>query len=624
VENLTVVVPFYEGHEYLAALLDSIPATLPVIVVDDHSRNAPSVDGWANVKLVRPPEKGYFSGAVNYGIEQCRTDVLVLNQDVELQGTAWMDLLADARQDHFLVGERIRGEHPAFPYGYVHGVFMYMRREAIERVGLLNQDLYPLWGGTAEWQWRVCRANLGVMPLAEIPGLVHKRRGGFGSSIQHLLSRSSGQHDRLIRTPPEISVIIPCFNHGRYLAETLASLFGGMTSLGEMLPQTFQSFEVIIVDDGSTDGETPQIVDSLADGWKGVRVVHTPNRGTAAAHNTGVRMAAGKYLTFLSADDMREPWALEMLYRASLDNPHSMVYDEIRIFSHGQRGEVWRLPDYDFDRLIYKNMVPVGIMVERRAFQETGGYPESLKWGREDWGFAIALGQKGYCGVRVPRPGYLYRREGQNRTERNTSPEWMERFRSQMVELFPHLYRGRRPVGCCGGRRGGMTQSPPTAFSPRMNAMMATQAENMVLIEYMGRNVGSTQWGGPNLPSGRTYTFGANSRDVRKLVDKKDIEWFLSLRDRSGRNIFRRVSEALPSPEEEDPDIAITASDEKVTEDTLSAEDRGDFVDPALLTIQQVLALDLEPDQVKVVLELEKSGKARKTLIEALEQRLAR
>src|SRR5262249_25551378 len=93
---------------------------------------------------------------------------------------------------------------------------------------------------------------------------------------------------------PAVSIIVPCFNGGRFLDALMASL-------GR---QTFRDFEIIIVDDGSTDEETPRKLASLRDR---ARVIHQDNRGPSAARNTGARAAHGDTLFMLDCDDTIEP-----------------------------------------------------------------------------------------------------------------------------------------------------------------------------------------------------------------------------------------------------------------------------------------------------------------------------
>ena len=154
-ENVTAVITFFNGHRYIERLLKSLPEDLPVIIVDDHSDEPLHLNN-RNVTVIRPEEKGFFSGASNAGIEACETDVLLLNQDIWFRGTEWIDFIEDNREKYGVLGDGVMG-HPSWPNGYVQGTFMFMRRDAINKTGLFNVEHYPFWGATAEWQLRMCR-----------------------------------------------------------------------------------------------------------------------------------------------------------------------------------------------------------------------------------------------------------------------------------------------------------------------------------------------------------------------------------------------------------------------------------------------------------------------------------
>jgi glycosyltransferase involved in cell wall biosynthesis len=96
---------------------------------------------------------------------------------------------------------------------------------------------------------------------------------------------------------PTVSVVIPCFNQGRFLSEALESV----------LAQTYRPSEIVVVDDGSTDN-TAQV----ARRYPGVRYVWQPNKGLASARNAGVRQTSCDYLVFLDADDRLRPYAFEI------------------------------------------------------------------------------------------------------------------------------------------------------------------------------------------------------------------------------------------------------------------------------------------------------------------------
>ena len=102
--------------------------------------------------------------------------------------------------------------------------------------------------------------------------------------------------------PIAVSVIIPAYNAAPWLTE----LFNGLDT------QSFRDFEVIFINDGSTD-ETANLLDSYAASHANVKVIHQPNRGVAVARNTGLDAAVGKYIAFVDADDAIAPSYLEKL-----------------------------------------------------------------------------------------------------------------------------------------------------------------------------------------------------------------------------------------------------------------------------------------------------------------------
>lgn len=652
-ENLTVVIPFYNGHPYIDRLVRSIPQDLPVVIVDDCS-DEPLYNHWTvnnlsegSVKVIRLKNKKYFSGAVNRGIQECNTDVLVLNQDVWFENQHWLSLLESHRSHFGMIGERIVGTHPAFgDLGYIHGTFMFLRRNTIETVGLLDQQKYPLWGSTAEYQWRVARKNFRVLPLKEIPGMKHERKSTerYGNSIKQILKQEPQKQDLLVRTPPLLSIIVPCYNYGRYLQDCINSLIGGNTSLGMMPGQTLQSFEVIVVDDASTD-DSAEYIKKIVSEEKGIRAYHLEkNVGTAIALNFGIDKAVGKYITFLSADDMRESDSLEKLVEVCEQNPHSFAYDDVWLVNRHQRVKKWEMQDYDFEKLIWKNQVHAGIVFPKEAWKDVGGYPPIMGDGREDWAFNVALGIRGWCGIHVKQFGYLYRREGQNRTERNTTEEHRKNFLRKIMDLFPDIYRGERPVACCGkGSSKISTNGKVSALSLMSlggSARMARSvgSQGMVKIEYLGSQVMFTISGDvTDLP----YTFGKDR--PRGYVDKRDVgskeekTGFLSKKDRNTGQYLYRLAEKDSSTATSEPVVATQVRQESnlvVAEErgavatseavgTLSAEKKIDFPNPDDLNVEEIKRLELTKEQWQAVYKAEMAGRNRKGATGFIEEKLA-
>ncbi|MGE5093035.1 MAG: glycosyltransferase family 2 protein [Bacillota bacterium] len=120
---------------------------------------------------------------------------------------------------------------------------------------------------------------------------------------------------------PRVSVIIPCFNHGRFLRHAAESV----------LAQTLADLELIIVDDGSTD-DTPAVLAGLDD--RRVRTCRTSNRGVSAARNAGLDMVRGEFVAFLDADDLWEPDKLARQVAIMDSEPDvTLVFTDLRRFS---------------------------------------------------------------------------------------------------------------------------------------------------------------------------------------------------------------------------------------------------------------------------------------------------
>lgn len=111
-----------------------------------------------------------------------------------------------------------------------------------------------------------------------------------------------------------VSIIVPVYNTGEYLAHCLESL----------IAQTHQNIEIILVDDGSTDGSS-DVCDEFADRDSRIRVIHQKNAGVSSARNAGLKAASGAFLTFVDSDDLLVPIALETAMRYLRENDADMV-----------------------------------------------------------------------------------------------------------------------------------------------------------------------------------------------------------------------------------------------------------------------------------------------------------
>lgn len=127
---------------------------------------------------------------------------------------------------------------------------------------------------------------------------------------------------------PEITVIVPVYNTEDYLTACVESV----------LAQTFPDFELLLINDGSTD-HSGELCDTLAKTDSRIRVFHQPNRGAGGARNTGIENAAGRYLLFLDSDDRILPTLLQKCYEAATQTDSDMVlFDAVAVYPDGSRG----------------------------------------------------------------------------------------------------------------------------------------------------------------------------------------------------------------------------------------------------------------------------------------------
>ncbi|MEW5868453.1 MAG: glycosyltransferase family A protein [Chloroflexota bacterium] len=210
---------------------------------------------------------------------------------------------------------------------------------------------------------------------------------------------------------PTFSVIVPCYNHANYLGDALESI----------LSQTFQSWEAIIIDDGSKD-RTAEIADLFAKRDNRIRYVYQDNQGLAAARNTGIRAANGELIALLDADDKYTLHFLEKSLAAIKSNERiGAVYSGFQFMS--KEGEPFRnsvvkvLPPESFHDAVLKDnwLSPCSVVTFRCNYLDTGLFDETLR-ACEDADMWIRLSKK-YLFVGIPDVLVWVRRMGTNMTD---------------------------------------------------------------------------------------------------------------------------------------------------------------------------------------------------------------
>jgi glycosyltransferase involved in cell wall biosynthesis len=222
---------------------------------------------------------------------------------------------------------------------------------------------------------------------------------------------------------PDVTVVIPCFNHGRFLSEAIESAVEGQ---GER-PR------VIVVDDGSTDAATLEALDRLPDG---VELVRQRNSGPAAARNAGMRRTQSRFLMPLDADDRLPPGTIPALVAALDSDPGAgYAYGTMRHFGDWS-GDV-SFPDFDPFRLLYRGIVGWIGLLRRRTWEEVGGYDTELG-GMEDWNLTLAALERGWRGRKLDRVVLEYRKHDWSGVERDRARhrELFERMRARHPDLY--------------------------------------------------------------------------------------------------------------------------------------------------------------------------------------------
>ncbi|HYI38491.1 MAG TPA: glycosyltransferase family A protein [Thermoleophilaceae bacterium] len=193
-------------------------------------------------------------------------------------------------------------------------------------------------------------------------------------------------------TSHRMAVVIPCYNDGAFLLEALESL------------REQEPHELVVVDDGSFEPDTLEILERLA--AEGIHVHSQENAGLGPARMAGVRATRSSIVHFLDSDDLLPPGTLTVLADALEQHPEaSVAWGHYRSF--GVRDCLFpTAPELDPWRITFFDEIPGTCMVRRETIEAVGGWDDL---GYEDWDFWMKVAEKGYTGVGVPVTTLLYR-----------------------------------------------------------------------------------------------------------------------------------------------------------------------------------------------------------------------
>jgi glycosyltransferase involved in cell wall biosynthesis len=196
-----------------------------------------------------------------------------------------------------------------------------------------------------------------------------------------------------------VSVVIPCYNHAKFLPDALQSIWS----------QTYQNWECIIVNDGSPDD-----TDSVANEWcaKDSRFLYLyqENRGLSNARNSGIQMASGKYILTLDADDKFESTFIEKAQNILLNNQDvGIVCSWGHRFMVEKKYGLFQPNGNSIKDFLFYNSGIASSLFRKECWEKSGGYDEMMKLGYEDWEFYIRVCQLGWKMHVLQEPLFMYR-----------------------------------------------------------------------------------------------------------------------------------------------------------------------------------------------------------------------
>lgn len=203
-----------------------------------------------------------------------------------------------------------------------------------------------------------------------------------------------------------VSVIMPCFNDGNYLADSISSLES----------QSYRNVELILIDDGSTDPNTMNAL-KLAEKIPRHQILHTDHVGPSKARNLGIQNAKGKYILPLDADDKIAPEYIEKAIKLMESSEDiGIVYCYAELF--GEKSGRWELPNYSFETMLLDNIIFVTALFRKCDWEAAGGFCQEFQHGMEDYDFWLSIIEMGRIVYQIPEVMFFYRIKPQSRTTR--------------------------------------------------------------------------------------------------------------------------------------------------------------------------------------------------------------
>jgi len=279
-----------------------------------------------------------------------------------------------------------------------------------------------------------CLGYFGTPPFLFIDRKNHavrkiRHQSTFDCSKGKIMENININESQLSKKNPAVSVIVPAYNTEKYIAECLDSV----------LSQTFQDYEIICIDDGSSDNSL-SLFKEYAKRDPRIKVMAQKNQGVVAARNNAIAAAQGEYIFPLDSDDMITPDCLEILYTFITTNNYAVVCPNVQFFGNLKKGKFYRdLPKPTKFSMYAKGAGLINSsMYPKKFWEKYRGYDHLFDKGWEDYDFFLNFFDEGQKIIRLPDRLFYYR---QKSTDESRSLQTNKRhgFKKTHDDLFSSL-----------------------------------------------------------------------------------------------------------------------------------------------------------------------------------------
>ncbi len=222
---------------------------------------------------------------------------------------------------------------------------------------------------------------------------------------------------------PLVSIIMPCYNDGDYIKESISSINN----------QIYDNWELIIIDDGSDEKSTIDVLNSIQTNEK-IKIFHTNHLRPAGARNYGINNAKGKYILPVDSDDLIDPKYIDKAVKImEEDSSIGVVYCYADLF--GEKQGRWDLPEYSFENMLVDNVVFVTALFYKSDWEKIGGFNTELIAGMEDYDFWLGILSTGKKIYQIKEVLFHYRIKPVSRTTGFQSDV------TQMQQTYRQIYK---------------------------------------------------------------------------------------------------------------------------------------------------------------------------------------